>query len=240
MPIIKGAGGVQNEFGPSFIRTARPQPSNEWAKAYGGLADVNRVRGGHSFPTMIAPPSGVGGIKCQPRNLSFTSKHALRKELARYLPAGEGGSTGAKAIKAFVYSPSNRLRGGIYVAFEADNLGAPDPSFVVTPTWTLRAMSRNPETGREVALQQAYPTSGTKNLPDAYEFDSAVQLLRTDVTLQDTNFSVSYVAATERVTCWLICTWEPNTEMSDAERNSLYDQCSISFGQPVLITNTAA
>lgn len=205
---------------------------------YSGL---ERPQNKNSFMPSIKPPSGVGGVKCSPRNLSFTQKHALVKEIAHYVLPGDAptAATGSQSIKAYIYSPSNRLRGEIRAVFEPDNQGAPDPSFNRQPTWSIRAMSRNPETGREMSLQQAYPTTGVKSLPDAYEFDSAAQLLRADFTLQDDNFASAFVPNTQRAKFLLICTWEPNVEMSHEESSSLYAQCSVQFGQPIRIQNNA-
>lgn len=215
-------------------------PSINWAMKYAGQSERVNANLKNAFSPSIAPPSGMGGIKCSPKNLSFTSKHAITTEIAKYvLPAGEGGATGSQTLKALIYSPSNRLRGEIRAVFEPDNQGAPDPSFNRTPTWFIRAMSRNPQTGREMALQQAYPTTGTKNLPDAYEFDSAAQLLRAEFTLQDDNFAAAFVPNTERAKFLLICTWEPNVEMSNEEFFGLTAQCSVSFGPPKLIANNA-
>lgn len=185
-------------------------------------------------------PSGIGGVKCMPRNLTFTEKHALQKTLARYVLGGEGGSTGTKNLIASVYSPSNRLRCKITVAFEPDNQSSSDPAFGATaPTWTIRAMHRNPETGRETPLQIAYPTSGSQSLPDAYEFDSAVELLRVTATVSDTSFASSYVPNTQRCNVVIVAQWEPNVEMSNTERDALYALCSITYGNPTLITNNA-
>lgn len=216
--------------------------SKSWSRGYVQAQDVaDKRRGGNrvDIPS-VRPPRGVAGIKCNPRALSFTNKIALTKILARYQLPAEGGATGAVALQAFVYSPSNRLRGSIQVAIEPDTYGSVvDPAFNVQPTWSIRAYARNPVTGRETPLQQAYPTSGTANLPDAYEFDSAAQLLRVDITVRDDSFSSSYIPNTQRANVMLICTWEPNTEVTPEELKEMEALCSITAREQVLIQNNA-
>ncbi len=164
----------------------------------------------------------------------------LSKIIARY---GAGGTAGTFNITGFVANPSPRLRLKIVVAFEADATTAPDPSFVVIPTWSIRAMSKNPESGREVPLQLAYPpptgAATTMPLPDAYELDTSAALLRVTVTLTDTNFSIAYVAAGAFVNAVMYATWEPNEPLTDAERDYLYAQCQISAPSVQFIANTA-
>lgn len=213
-----------------------------WADSFKGGAAYAKPPSFRGDFGALRPPRGIAGIKCQPKQSIITDKHAIVKLLARYLPAGEGGSTGSKTFAPLVYTPSNRLRLAIQMVFEADS---PNQKDVVLqagnePTWSIQGMSRNPETGRETALQLAYPSTGTKNLPDGAEFDTAATLLRPNITLKDTNFSTSYVAATERVNALLICTWEPNIEIPFEELQKLYAQCSVGWGQPTLITNSAA
>lgn len=179
-----------------------------------------------------------------PRTTGFNARTFPRSvTLARFVPTGTGGSTGTFQLQGSVYTPSNRLRLAVVAAFEADNPSPPDPAFVVQPTWSIRSMSRNPENGKEVPLQLAYPAPGGTNtvlpLPDAYELDSAVKLLRVDLTVTDTAFSIAYVPATASVNLVLYATWEPNTPISDEERDYLYQQCSLSATPPKLITNTA-
>lgn len=198
-------------------------------------------------PRMVIPP-GNNTIRANldlPNSTGFNNRTLPRNiTLARYLPTGTGGATGQVTATALIYSPSSRMRLSIVAAFEPDNTTTPDPAFIVQPTWSIRAMSRNPQSGREVPLQLAYPPPAgsvtTMPLPDAYEMDSAVKLLRVNCTLQDTNFSTSYVAASAAVNFVLYATWEPNVELTDAERDFLYNQCSISAQAPKLINNTAA
>lgn len=214
----------------------------KWTGQYIGATDLKDNRRPGPPKHSSIPKGSIGNPPVGlPRNLTFTRKHALQKLMVRFVAAGEGGTTGTQNLKAFIYTPSNRLRVAIYVAFEADNQSSIDPAFITQPTWSIQAMSRNPESGREVALQLAYPSSGTKNLPDAYEADTALQLLRPNITIADTAFSITYVPVGARASLVLIATWEPNVNFqgSEAELEVLYNQCSIQFGQPVLLTNNA-
>lgn len=217
--------------------------------SFGGSA-ATRTQPGHGrigVPNRVTNPPGNTTIKGNddlPNNTGFNARTLPREIiLARYLPTGTGGVTGVVTPTALIYTPSSRLRLSIVCAFEPDNTTTPDPAFVVAPTWSIRAMSRNPQSGRETPLQLAYPppsgSVSTMPLPDAYELDSAVKLLRVNTTLQDTNFSIAYVAANVAVNLVLYATWEPNVDISDAERDFLYSQCSISAQQAILINNTA-
>lgn len=231
-----------------------PRQNSCTPRAFAGVSAYNAdsaiqvtQRGSLCPPRRVTPPGNttIKGNDDLPKNTGFNARTFPKSIiLARYVPTGEGGTTGTFPVTCNIYSPSNRLRLSVVATFEPDNTTTPDPAFVVVPSWSLRAMSRNPESGRETPLQLAYPPPTglvtTMPLPDAYELDSAVKLLRLNATLQDTNFSTAYVAATARVNFIITCTWEPNMDMADAERDFLYGQCSISAQAPKLITNTAA
>jgi len=205
--------------------------STPWDKADGSR--------GRNLP-MIRPPKGIGcPVENRPKNSTYSKKHNLSKLLARYVAAGEGGGIGTFSIRPNVYSPSNRLRLSIRIAIEADDLSSPDPVFVTAASWVVRNLSRNPETGREVALQAAYPSSGTAALPDGFEADTASELFRLDISLADTAFSITYLPVGTRASVWLFSSWEPNVEIPRDELNRLYDACSITWGQPILIQNNA-
>lgn len=218
-----------------------------WADSYANVYQRADKAIGNFFggpPSGIVPPGGVGGIKCLPRVATFSTKHTLVKTFARYITAGDGGGSTAasNSFKINVYTPSNRLRIAIYVVFEPDTTNL-DVAYQAgnENTWSITSMGRNPQTGKETALQNAYPSSGTKNLPDAYEADSAIELLRVNVTLKHNAFSTSYVAATERVNCNLIVTWEPNVPMDEQKFFELCAKCDVSVsGSPTLIQNDAA
>jgi hypothetical protein len=94
-------------------------------------------------------------------------------------------------------------------------------------------------------MQIAYPPlpAITANLPDGYEFDSAVQIARADITLSDTAFNAAYVPLASGCNVFLIATWEPNVdftaELNDNERNRLYSLCSITKPEPLELVNNA-
>lgn len=189
------------------------------------------------------PPSGVNNPQCNPRSLAFTKKFALQKIIARYVPAGGGGdATNTFNPIANVYNPSNRLRCMVTIALEPDNQSSGDPTFIGTaPTWSVRPVNRNPETGRETPLQVVYPPSGvTANIPDSYEFDTNNTEHRiTVIGLTHTNLAASYVPAAQNCNILISVQWEPNIEMSKEERDMLYAACQLSYGAPILIQNDA-
>lgn len=198
-------------------------------------------------PSRVSPPGNVTnrGNSDLPNSTGYNNRTLPRAiTLARYLPTGTGGVTGVVTATALIYSPSSRLRLGLVATFEPDSTTTPDPAFVVQPTWNVRVMSKNPLSGRETPLQLCYPPPTgavtTMPLPDAYEMDSAAKLYRVTCNLQDTNFSTAYVAASAAVNLVLYATWEPNVDLSDAERDFLYGQCAISAQAAKLINNTAA
>lgn len=187
-----------------------------------------------------APPKGSPGVKCTPRSLSYTQKHALSKVLVRYVLPAESSRTGTQNIVAYVYSPSSRMRCRITVAIEPDNQGQQgDPAFNVTPQWSITNINRNPETGRETPLQLAYPDTGLADLPDSAEFDTASELFRVNVTLADNAFSSSYIPNTQRANVVLFAHWEPNLEMTKEEYADLTALCSITYGTALEIQNNA-
>lgn len=220
------------------------KPTGNWVDAYRQSTDVaDKRRGGNQVQRGLVPPPpmGVAGLKCTPRSLAFTNKTALSKVLARFIPSGGGGSTGTFTLRPLVYSPSTRFRVSITVAVEPDAPNGTDPAFVTQPTWAIRTVSRNPETGFESPLQIAYPSGGSTstNLPDGYEFDSAALILRPEITIADTAFSAAYLAASASANLMLHVTWEPNIQISDDEKADLQNLCSITYGAPVVITNNA-
>lgn len=209
-------------------------------------ATIDAQHGRLGPPRHVSPPGNVTnkGNNDLPNATGYNNRTLPRAiVLARYLPTGTGGATGAIPVQALIYSPSSRLKLGLVAAFEPDSTTTPDPAFVVAPSWNIRVMSKHPISGREAPLQLCYPpptgAATTMPLPDAYEMDSAAKLYRVTCNLQDTNFSVSYVAANTAVNLVLYAIWEPNVEISDAERDFLYSQCAISAQQPKLINNTA-
>lgn len=204
------------------------------------------VRGTYVSGVSSGVPTQVNAPKTDlPRNTNFSARTFPKTlNVARYVPHGTAGAlTGAQIVTALVYSPSNRLKVCVTVAFEPDNTTTPDPAFVDQPTWSIRAMSRNPESGRETPMQLAYPPPlgavTVMPLPDAYEGDSAIKEMRVTLNLNSDNFSAAYVPNTAGVNVVLYVTWEPNVEITDQERDYLYGQCSISAQAPLTIDNNA-
>lgn len=217
-------------------RSARSGRSSPTAVANG----VKITGRSMNVPTQVsAPPTDL------PRNTNFAARTNPKVvNLARFVPHGTAGAaTGPQLINATIYSPSSRFKIYIAVAFEPDNTTAPDPAFIDVPTWQIRSIGRNPESGRETPLQLAYPPPlgavTVMPLPDAYEADSAAKELRVTVNLNSDNLSAAYVPAASAMNVVLYVTWEPNTPMPDAERDYLYGQCSISAQAPLSIDNTA-
>lgn len=213
-----------------------------WAKQYANPTQQN-LHNVRKLPHGFGPPTGVAGVKCNPRNLSFTEKPlSIQKTIARFVLPAETSVTGTFTPTALIYTPSVRMRVKVTVAFEPDNQSAPDPSFQVgnNPTWNIQAMQRNPETGRESPLRVVYPSAGTQNLPDGYEFDSGSELLRVNIAnLKDTSLAAAFVPNTERCNLVLCVQWEPNVEMSNEERDMLLSKCAVTFGSPIILQNNA-
>ncbi len=213
-------------------------PSNNARSGYGNFAanNADNYGRGHSGSppkfvvgqnTQASPQSGHG----LPRDLPFVvRKHALA------LPAplaiiGPGGLTGPDALPVsfFVHTPSNRLRLAIYVAFEAQDTEAVTPLFVagLEPSWVVRSFSKNPISGKDSVLQQAYPEDITTvaPLPDSYEVDTAATLLRAEVSIFPDSIDPAWTTATINVIGY--ATWEPNTPISETELKWIYNNCAI-------------
>jgi hypothetical protein len=197
------------------------------------LITADKNRGHYGFKSgprqnvTLPIPSGPGFPPIPSRNDGVVRKHSLQVRVARY--ERTGGTNLAFTQDVFVHSPSNRLRVAIYGVFEALDTSA-DPIFGATvPQWSIRAMSKNPKTGRETPLQIAYPAAGgTLPLPDAYEFDSAVTLLRVRLNLAQDNFDDTWTTGT--IYAAVVVTWEPNTPIADAELTELYNACHLTPG----------
>lgn len=214
--------------GPASLVAPMGQPISSQGNT--GLTNADRNRGGrrqrmrHQNVTMPIP-SGPGYPAIPERNDGVIRKNSLQVRVARYLVSGAS-DTAQTTADVFVHTPSNRLRVAIYGVFEAMDT-TEDPIFgATTPQWSIRAMSKNPKTGRETPLQIAYPaTGGTVPLPDSYEFDSAVTLLRTRFVLTGTDFDLSWTTGPVYLICY--ATWEPNTPIADEELKILYSACHI-------------
>jgi len=191
-------------------------------------ADKNRgsYRFGRQSQNVTLPiPSGPG-YPPLPRKLdAVVRKHSLQVRAAQY---SIGGAEGSFPVDVMIHTPSNRLRLAVYTTFEAG--ATEDPVFGATiPSWSIRSMSKNPATGRETPLQLAYPAGGgTRPLPDSYELDSAVTLLRVRLNLASTDFDGTWDTGTIYVVTY--ATWEPNTPIADAELVELYNACAVTPG----------
>ena len=187
------------------------------------------------------PPKGV----LVPNTQAFTDRFSETKQLARYVPAGGDVDVAGFDLRAFVYTPSTRLRCRMQVYFEADGQLAPDPVFIVVPNWRIMEMSRNPFSGRESTLQQLYPLAaagpvdyaanvkggaGTTALPDQFTHDNAGEVLRLDVHLDNNQFN-AILFAPGGVNAFLTVSWEPNVPIAPAELASFYRDCKVVYGQ---------
>ncbi len=144
-----------------------PKTNRKGQSSVNGLAPTQRVHWRSGGPPSNLPPTN-SVIRAQndlPKSTGFNARTFPKVvTLARYVPHGTTGAlTGQQTVTALVRSPSNRLRCSIVLTFEPDNTTTPDPSFVVQPTWNIRAMSLNPESGRETPLQLLYPAPASGN-----------------------------------------------------------------------------
>lgn len=197
-------------------------PRTNWARP---IDIVNRIpkSAGAPMQTTVAKP-GV-----QNRRSPTTHKNTIVTHICTFT-AGTG-VTATQSPKVFVYSPSARLRIAIQIAFEDAQIQQ-EPVVAAPATWVIKTMARNPLTGRESILQQAYPVSGSANLPDGYEADTAADILRLDLTLNKDGFGQNRSGALKCIT-----TWEPTVEIPLDELNELYSRCSVSVGTVPEINN---
>jgi hypothetical protein len=110
----------------------------------------------------------------------------------------------------------------------------------VTPKWDLVACDINPSTGVETVMNYLYPkvdgssaTFQAPQLPDAYELDTACNLVRVDLYLNHADLPTA-------TNCDLILSanWEADPTMKDEDRKYLFTQCNISGpNEPLAIRN---
>lgn len=217
--------------GPAFLTAPNGQPISSQGNT--GLTNADRNRGGRRQRMMrqnvtMPIPHGPGFPPIPERNDAVVRKNSLQVRVARYDVTSDADSA-ATSIDIMVHTPSNRLRLAVYGVFEAMDT-QDDPVFGATiPQWSIRAMSKNPKTGRESPLQIAYPATGTTvPLPDSYEMDSAVTLLRVRFVLTGTDFDLDWTDGPVYAICY--ATWEPNTPIADEELKELYSACHITPG----------
>ncbi len=216
--------------GPAILVAPNSQPISSQGNT--GLTNADRNRGGRlqraPRNVTLPIPSGPGMPPIPERNDGVVRKNSLQVRVARY-ELTIASDTPTTNVDIFIHTPSNRLRATVYGVFEAADTSA-DPIFgAAIPQWSIRAMSKNPKTGRETPLQLAYPSTGTTvPLPDSYEMDTGITLLRVRFELGGTNFSESWTSGPIYAAC--IVTWEPNTPIADEELKILYSACHITPG----------
>lgn len=227
----------------------KPKRRENWAGGYkkNAEASLKRTSIQQDSPHFQYAPNGAGsppkGVLV-PNTQAFTDRFAITKQLAQYVVTGGQIDAGGFPVKAFVYTPSTRLRCRCNVYFEADGALAADPVFVVTPTWRIMNLARNPFSGRESTLQQIYPVAspftqtfqsdvngaaGLANLPDQFTLDNAGEVIRLDINLANNQFNV-VTFAPGVVQAWLTVTWEPNVPITPAELASFYRDCKVTYG----------
>jgi hypothetical protein len=148
---------------------------------------------------------------------------------------------------AYVSSPSARLRVSILVLAES---ATRDVSFawrgqlmVPGPTgFGIWAGSVNPITGKQVVMQQVFGvgpvviatnSAGTAPRPvsDGYEADSAASLYFVQGTMGTNDWSAAAgVLTTDNIKLSVVCTWEPNCEISPEELKLLFAACNVRRG----------
>jgi hypothetical protein len=214
--------------GPAFLAAPMGQPISSQGNT--GLTNADRNRGGRrqrmSHQNVTMPiPSGPGFPPIPERNDAVVRKNSLQVRVARY-DTTTASDTATGTTDVYIHTPSNRLRLAVYGVIEAVDTSE-DPIFgATTPHWSIRSMSKNPKTGRESPLQLAYPVGGTTVvLPDSYELDSAVTLLRVRFQLTGTDFSLLWTTGPVYLICY--ATWEPNTAIADEELKILYGACHV-------------
>lgn len=205
-----------------------------WARKFANASNLNDRFTGAFNRGNLRPPGGVPFLKGTPKAEPYTTKHEITKCLATWADSVPSVG-GDQALDIRIYTPSVRLREKIVIYYEGND-NAYDPTIYLTggegPQWEIFAVSRNPESGRETKLKRAYPPDGstdTKTLPDAYELDSAADILGIEITVNEGDIDTG--AAASRVNLMISVTWEPNTEISQAELNYLYPLCQVSFNQ---------
>jgi hypothetical protein len=126
------------------------------------------------------------------------------------------------------------------VFFEADANTGVDPTFGAQPTWNITSMVRHPESGRESALQQLYPfPSGDANLPDEFTVDSAGELLRLNIHLDNNQFKETFVPIGTSANCLLVVTWEPNVYIDPGDLKRYFEMCKVNYGVARNIQNVS-
>jgi hypothetical protein len=146
-------------------------------------------------------------------------KQGLRQKSELVALTNQSGATPAQAVVA-VKTPSRRLSAMVEVFFEP--LTDAESSIVLyNATWTTRAKA----IGIRLSDANLNPINSALALPDSYELDSAIRILRVqaDFTTPPTNALLAFVFGT----WYLRARWEPNTPMTDEELNQLFNDCHV-------------
>jgi hypothetical protein len=226
---------------------------NSYGAFGANTADPNRRGWQPRFqrPNITIPPPMNAGKP----SLPFAArKHACSEIIAQYGGPNVPAEVTAVSASAFVHSPSNRLRGSITIAFEADaplsEVPIIDNPETTRPLWYVRTYTKNPKSGKRSGLQLCYPApdadtgytldgNPAKILPDGFEFDSAAPLFGVHCQINSVDFSTNYVPNGSLVRVVLYATWEPNTDINDKELKELYDLCWVETSRPLIVENDA-
>lgn len=152
-------------------------------------------------------------------------RRRLRRSLVLAQSTSDAG-TATGTSRSRVYTPSSRLRVTFGIAFFPTGGTTEQPTIAATGVWTAKPTLRDPVSGRHAPLQDLFTD---QTLPDAYEADSAME--RVDITA-----TLPHVASTAGH--WiLICQWEPNVIIDDAELDHLFASCDLQLQGQVLTLN---
>lgn len=143
--------------------------------------------------------------------------------------------------RAFIFTPSARLRLAIVLVPECGNAAANgfqgeiSESFNTPANLAIGALlysgTINPETGAYSTISQVLPTTTPpvlQSIPFGWEADTAASVIRVSATVSSLDFSGIGIPAALDINLRLIATWEPTVEMPDEELKTLFGQCSIS------------
>lgn len=212
---------------------------NDWAKKYvNGAERVHQLRpranAGVAKASFALP--ATQDVFSTPKNEPFAGgSHSIVRKIATYV--ADGPTTKTAYVR--IYTPSNRLRICATLAIEMTTKNNQAvPSFSTSPTWAIRAVGRNPQTGNESPLRVVYPPGGTTTTwPDAFEADSALKILQAEITIPATPFNMSTDYYNETCDVNLIVTWEPNIQIPEDELRRLYSLCNVSTPTPVTVSS---
>jgi len=197
-------------------------------------APINPIMGGVRPPgnkTWIAPQKAD-----QPTNAVIGKVFSKSYTIAKFRSASGDATTPSYYQRILITNPSSFMRLRIVASFAPvpglanPYTGVLDYGIGITPKWDLVACDINPSTGVETIMNYIYPkvdgsspTFAAPQLPDAYELDTACNLIRADIYLTRADLPTS-------TNCDLVlsATWEADPTMKDEDRKYLFSQCNIS------------